>query len=171
MAETKEKPHKANLDLEEAKKNFNSQINNVRENFNKYLADIIEQINKVSKVSKGEVGTVVKRMHKLEREIINLKSAIEGAHAQMIYRDGYDAGLKDMVILAEEKLVMSLGLKSRDELADHGDKIPSWWSAALIEKYKGTIVPKAYEGFHFLKAQGDSAPSEPDLDDGTDTEE
>ena len=57
-----------------------------------------------------------------------------GQPVDLIKRDAFNAGVRQMIEVAENKLAESLGLKSRQELAEHGDLIPSWWMASYFSK-------------------------------------
>jgi len=64
-----------------------------------------------------------------------VKDGIEIAKNQLvklIKKDAFNAGIRQLMEVAENKLAEHLGLKSRQELATHGDLIPSWWIASYF---------------------------------------
>lgn len=60
------------------------------------------------------------------------KQLLLGQPVELIKGDAFNAGVRYVLEVAEGHLAKSLGLKSRQELANHGDLIPAWWVATLF---------------------------------------
>lgn len=105
-----------------------------------------QEVKASSNDSKQNIEAEVKI--RTEEYYKGVKDGIEIAKNQLvelIKKDAFNAGIRQLMEVAENKLAKSLGLKSRQELAEHGDLIPSWWVASYFSPIWYGELPEATE--------------------------